>query len=297
MGSRTAGVTDQPPGAGVVEVATQERGDENIRTTLTADPGTAGTTLAVTSAVLFPATNGYKVRVENEVMTVTEGAGTLSWTVTRGVDGTSNVAHASGVAVAQVAALQQVIVKSERVASFKGTASSFRTLGNAATPQNLFSIENAAGSAVLLAVRRLTIQMDATVASIAVASQFKTGRPTGLPTGGTVLGKAPLFDTALTSSASVVVRGATASDGGAATAITATGGVTGWHQFAMRMHTLVGQILMDDEPLIPALCDDEPVILRAGEALLVQIVQAAAANNAATNHHVVNCMFEEFTLP
>jgi len=253
--------------------------------------------LAVASAALFPATNGYKVRVENEVMTVDAGAGTLSWTVTRGVDGTSNVAHASGVAAAQVAALQQIIVKSERVASFKGTVSTFRTIGNAATPQNLLSIENAAGSGVLVAVRRMTIQMDATVASIAVASQFKTSRPTGLPTGGTVLGKAPLFDTALTSSASVVARGATASDGGVASAITAIGGVTGWHQFAMRMHTLVGQVLMDDEPLIPTLCDDEPVILRAGEALLVQIVQAAAANNAATNHHVVNAMIEEFILP
>ena len=191
---------------------------------------------------------------------------------------------------------QYVIPISERVASFKGTASSFRTLGNAATPQNLFSIENGPGSAVLLAVRRLTIQMDATAASIAVASQFKTGRPTGLPTGGTALSKVA-FDTALTSSASVVARGATASDGGVATPITATAGATGWHQFAMRVHTLVGQILMDDESLIPALCEDDPIILRAGEALLVQIVQATAANNAATNHHVVNAAFEEFTLP
>jgi len=277
-------------------VATQERGDENIRTTLTADPGT-GTTLAVASAALFPATNGYKVRVENEVMTVTAGAGTLSWTVTRGVDGTSNVAHASGVVVAQVAALQQVIVKSERVASFKGTAASFRTLGNTASPQNLFSIENGAGSEVLVGLRRLTVQMDSTAALIAVASQFKPSRPTSLPTGGTVLGKAPLIDTALTSSASVVVRGATASDGGAATAITAVGGVTGWHQFAMRMHTLVGQVLMEDQSLIPALCDNDPVILRAGEALLVQAVQATPANNKATDHYVINAMFEEFTLP
>ncbi len=196
-----------------------------------------------------------------------------------------------------VVAEQYTIPISERVASFKGTASSFRTLGNTASPQNLFSIENGAGSEVLVGLRRLTVQMDSTAALIAVASQFKPSRPTSLPTGGTVLGKAPLIDTALTSSASVVVRGATASDGGVATAISATAGVTGWHQFAMRMHTLVGQVLMEDQSLIPALCENDPVILRAGEALLVQAVQATPANNKATDHYVVNAAFEEFTLP
>jgi hypothetical protein len=51
-------------------------------------------------------------------------------------------------------------------------------------------------------------------------------------------------DTALTSNANVVIRSGTASDGGAATAITATAG-TGrlWHQFQMRMATQVGQML------------------------------------------------------
>jgi len=179
---------------------------------------------------------------------------------------------------------------------FKGTASSFRTLGNATALQNLFSIENAVGSTVLLGVRRLTIQMDATAALIAVASQFKTSRPTTFPTGGTVLTKVA-FDTTLTSSASVVARGATASDAGAAAAITATAGAVGWHQFAMRMHTLAGQVILEDESLIPSLCENDPIVLRAGQALLVQIVQAAAANNAATNHHVVNCAWEEYTVP
>ncbi|MCA1571155.1 MAG: hypothetical protein LC798_12730 [Chloroflexi bacterium] len=215
--------------------------------------------------------------------------------------------QASGAGVAEVRARertvdggtyaeQYVIPISERVASFKGMCSSFRTLGNAATPQNLFSIENAAGSTVLLAVRRLSVQMDSTAALTAVATQFKTSRPSALPTVGTALGKVA-FDSALTSSASVVARGATASDAGAATAITATAGGTGWHQFAMRMHTLVGQVLMDDESLVPSLAEDDPIILRAGESLLVQIVQATAANNKSSDHYVVNCMFEEFSLP
>lgn len=215
--------------------------------------------------------------------------------------------QASGAGVAQVRTRERtvggevvseqiVIAIGERVASYKGVVGSFRTLGNAATPQNLFSIENAAGSSVLLAVRRFTVQMDATVVLTAVSCQFKVSRPASLPTGGTTLTKVP-FDTALSSSSSVVVRGATASDGGGATAITATAGSTGWHQFAMRMHTAVGQVLMEDQSLIPALCEDDPLILRAGEALLVQVINATAGNNAATNHYLVNVMFEEFTLP
>jgi len=64
----------------------------------------------------------------------------------------------------------------------------------------------------------------------------------------------------------------------------------------MRMHTLVGQIVMDDEPVIPSLSEVDPVILRAGEALLVQVVAAATTSNPATNHWVVNSVFEEMTL-
>lgn len=178
--------------------------------------------------------------------------------------------------------------------TYKGEASSFRTLGNAASPQNLFSIENAAGSTVLVAVRRMSIQMDATAVLTAVGTQMKTSRPSALPTGGTTLTKVSR-DTSLTTSGSVVLRGATASDGGAATAITATAGSTAWHQFVMRMHTLVGQVLMDDEALIPALSADDPVILRANEALVVQAINATAANNAATNHYIINCAWDEFT--
>lgn len=187
---------------------------------------------------------------------------------------------------------QYVIPTNERVPSYKGFATSFRTLGLASTPHNIFGIENAAGSTVLLAVRRLTVQMDSTVALATVAPSFKTSRPSALPTGGTTLTKVA-FDSSLTSSGSVVLRGATASDGGAATAITATAGTTGWTQLQMRMSTVVGQILMDDAPLIPALCQDDPVILRANEALLVQVVLAALT----THHYVVNVMWEEFTLP
>ncbi len=188
---------------------------------------------------------------------------------------------------------QNVVPVSNRVVSAQINASGFRTLGAAALLQNVFSIENAAGSTVLVAVRRMAVQLDATALLAAVAPSVKVSRITALPTGGTALGKVPA-DSANTSNASVVVRGATASDGGAATAITATAGTAFWSQLTMRMHSLVGQVVMDDEPVIPGLSENDPFILRAGEALLVQIVAAATTSNPATNHWVINTVFEEY---
>jgi len=178
--------------------------------------------------------------------------------------------------------------------TFKGCASSFRTLGTAATPQNLFSIENTAGSAVVVAVRRLILLMDCTAVLTAVMPQIKTSRPAAIPSGGTTLNKGS-FDTSLSSAANVIIRGATASDGGGASAIVATAGDTIWQQFGMRLHTAVGQILGMDNPLIPLYCDTQPILLAAEESLLVQIVAAAGSSNPATNHYFVQCMWEETT--
>lgn len=188
---------------------------------------------------------------------------------------------------------QYVIPISERVASFKGTATSFRTAGLASTNHIVFSIENASGSTILLAVRRLSIQIDDTGVLTTVAPVVRTYRSSTASAAGTTLAKVQ-FDTSLTSSASVVVRGATASDGGAASAITNGGTLTPmWTQFKMRAATAVGQYLFDDEPMIPLLSADDPVILRAAQALIVRMEQASVT----TAHYIVNCMFEEFTLP
>ncbi len=190
---------------------------------------------------------------------------------------------------------QNVVSVSNRVVSAQVNVSAFRTLGAAALLQNVFSIENAAGSTVLVAVRRMAVQLDTTALLATVAPTVKVSRITALPTGGTVLGKVPA-DSAQTSNALVVVRGANASDGGAATAIAATAGTPMWSQLTMRMHTLVGQVVMDDNAAIPALSDADPIILRAGEALLVQVVAAVATSNPATNNWIINTVFEEMTL-
>jgi hypothetical protein len=289
----SVGVSDVPEASGVVETSAVYLPDPLSATTLTADPGTSGTTLAVTANTLFPGAAPYYVRVENEVMLVSAGAAGTSWTVARGQMGTTGAAHAIGTPVYLMSLAQRVVNMDERITTFSGVAAAFRTLGTAATPQNLFSIENGSGSPVLVAVKRLSVEMDATAVLTTVAPEFVCYRQTTLPTGGTSLTKVAT-DTALASNTSVVLRGGTASDGGAATAITATASANrAWHQFEMRQATAVGQLLMDDSYLIPGYSNDDPVILRASEALLVQVI-GTAASNAATNHYVVKCAWEEF---
>lgn len=171
------------------------------------------------------------------------------------------------------------------------SASSFRTLGTAATPQNLLTIENI-DATKLITIRRLTVQMDATAVLVSVMPQVKTSRATAVPTGGTVLAKAQ-FDTGNASNANSIVRGGTASDGGVATAITSTAGTTIWQQYTMRMHTVVGQVLGVDSNILPSLVDTQNLILRQNQALLVQIVASAGASNPATNHWFCNIVWEE----
>jgi hypothetical protein len=177
--------------------------------------------------------------------------------------------------------------------TYKGLVTSFRTLGTASTPHNLFTIENTVGSAVIVRVRRLLVQLDATATLTAVMPLVKTSR-CAIPSNGTTLAKTP-FDTAQSSAANVVFRGATASDGGGASAITATAGDIMWQQYCMRMHTVVGQVQAPDNNLLPSLVETDPVLLRAGEALLVQIVASAGSSNPNTNHWFVECMWEEDT--
>ena len=211
--------------------------------------------------------------------------------------------QASGAGIAQVRTRERVIGSDtiseqyvipipEYVEGFKlayrGMVSTFRTVGLASANHNILTAFNKTGSTKLLLIRRLVIQTDETAALATVSPLVQTSRITALPSGGTVLTKVP-FDTALTADTNCEFMGATASDGGAATTITSTAGTRAWADFKMRLHTAVGQVLMPDESLVPKLCDDTPIVLRALEGLNVQVVQAALT----TSHYLVNCMFEE----
>jgi hypothetical protein len=171
------------------------------------------------------------------------------------------------------------------------SSTSFRTLGTAATPQNLLTIENI-DATKLVTLRRIVVQLDATAVLTGVMPQVKLSRATAVPTGGTVLAKGQ-FDTTNATNANTILRGGTASDGGVATAITSTAGTTLWQQYCMRMHTVVGQVLAPDNNVAPLLIETQNLILRQNQALLVQIVASAGASNPATNHWFCNVVWEE----
>jgi FtsP/CotA-like multicopper oxidase with cupredoxin domain len=69
----------------------------------TSPMSTTATTLTVTSAAGFPASGSYYVRVDSEVMQVTGGQGTTTWTVARHQLGTSASTHAVGAVVSALA--------------------------------------------------------------------------------------------------------------------------------------------------------------------------------------------------
>lgn len=171
------------------------------------------------------------------------------------------------------------------------SASSFRQIGNAATTQNLLTIDNIDPTKIIM-VRRLNIQMDATAVLVAVMPLIKVSRLTSAASGGTVLTKVP-FNTSNTSNANTVVRGSTASDGGANSGPTATPGDIVWQQFGMRLHTAVGQVLGPDNNGLPTLVETQDYVLKENEGLVVHIVAAAGTSNPATNHYFVEVVWEE----
>lgn len=169
------------------------------------------------------------------------------------------------------------------------SAASFRILGTAATPHNLLTIENT-DATVVVTIRDIMVQLDATAVLTAVMPLVKVSRATAVPTGGTTLTKAQ-FDTNNASDAQIIVRGANASDGGAATAITATASAALWQEYQMRLHTAVGQVLSPPSRM-PTLLD-KSLVLRQNEALLVQVVASAGTSNPATNHWSVCVTWDE----
>lgn len=173
------------------------------------------------------------------------------------------------------------------------SAATFRQVGNAATTQNLLTIENT-HSTKLVYIRRLLVQMDATAVLTTFMPLVKTSRATGVPTGGTALAKAQ-FDTTIASDAAITVRGSTATDGGANSGPTATPSTTqlAWEQYGMRLHTAVGQVLAPDNNLLPTLVENVNFVLRQNEALVVQVVAAAGTSNPSSNHYFVQIVWEE----
>jgi Tfp pilus assembly protein PilX len=69
-------------------------------TTLSSALNATQTTITIGSATGFPSSS-FRIRIDDEDMTVTAGFGTTTWTVTRGVNGTTAATHATGQTVTQ----------------------------------------------------------------------------------------------------------------------------------------------------------------------------------------------------
>ncbi len=68
-------------------------------TTVSSAMNATQTTISVPSATGFPTSGTFRIRVDDENMTVTAGQGTSTWTIMRGVNGTTAAAHSAGVPV------------------------------------------------------------------------------------------------------------------------------------------------------------------------------------------------------
>ena len=164
------------------------------------------------------------------------------------------------------------------------------TFGNDALVQNLFTIENGPASRVNIMVRNLDIESDTLTVSTAVQSIMRTSRATSI-SGGIILEKAG-FDTAQTSDPDVVFRTPLMDSA----RVAATPGTTIWQGYLGRMHTAVEQ---QQEPftgrgLLPFKGISPDFRLRPGEALVVQLISAAVASNAAQmNMMAIQCGFDE----
>lgn len=188
---------------------------------------------------------------------------------------------------------QYLLYVNERVASCHAMASTFRVVGSGVAAQVFATLFNKAGSGVLVAVRRMTVQNDF-VSNTGTVRVFASSRLTTAPTTGTVITPTK-FDTADTQSASVEFRSGASADG-TASAITAPAIAPAFRQIEWRgaeAPPIAGQLIMEDEALIPRLAADDPVILAEGEGISAYMPDV----QSASMHTVINCMWEEFTLP
>lgn len=176
--------------------------------------------------------------------------------------------------------------------TYRGGITSPAMMGNDATVQTLFCIENGIASRVNVLVRELDLDLDNIVALTANMPMIKTSRGINI-SGGITLAKVAM-DTALTSDAAVVFR----STMGETAPITATAGTVIHSQYLQRMHTAAEQSLVlqngTGSTCLPYPIIDKDFVLRPGENLVIQLIGALGTSNAAiSNYFNAACVWEE----
>lgn len=74
----------------------------DFETALTASIDASQTTISVASSLPSGVTGNVRIRIDNEYLLVVGGQQTLTWTVQRGIEGSTAATHASSAAVVQV---------------------------------------------------------------------------------------------------------------------------------------------------------------------------------------------------
>lgn len=144
-------------------------------TTLAADITSLATSLMVTNVALFPAAGSYTIKVDDEQMSVTAGAGTPNWTLTRGVNGTIPAPHSQWSPVCLVGAIATTTTSSLSTTAVSvpvSGLSNFPTMGRfyAQIDAEIILVTNGAGTLSWSALRGQLGTIPATHANGAVVT-------------------------------------------------------------------------------------------------------------------------------
>jgi hypothetical protein len=192
---------------------------------------------------------------------------------------------------------QSVVVVPDHIPSFKGRAATFRTPGRAAVSHKIMALHNASGSAVLVDVHKITVDVYFTVAKAVTVPPpiLRLSRFTTLPTGGTALAKVP-EDTAMTPNANVTAWQDASADGTSATALTITvpAGQAITQEIGPRLITAAGYEVADR---MEFLNDTGAITLRALEGVVLEVVSPAGTSEPITDMFIASVQWDEYTRP
>ena len=176
--------------------------------------------------------------------------------------------------------------------SFRGTVQTYIGLGNDELVQNLFTIENGLDSLVDVYVRRLAVQLDATVALTTVMPIVSLYRASSVSGGIEIPVKTPL-NTSQTSDSNVVFR-STVFDRYPIAATVSTAAT--WRQFCSKMQSAAEQQQAVDFNVLPTLVErtGNEWVLKPGEYAVVCVDSPdVRANPQNSNNWMIECVWEE----
>ncbi|WP_037616433.1 hypothetical protein [Streptomyces aureus] len=97
---QVAGTMTSASGQTITETFLSDSASKPAATTANgAISSTSSTSITVASASGFPGSGNYNIQIDSEVLLVTGGQGTTTWTVTRGVNGSTAATHSNGAVI------------------------------------------------------------------------------------------------------------------------------------------------------------------------------------------------------